>query len=216
MTRKKKPTKRKSKKPASNDCRGPAAEWSPDQPLANARHESFAQALAGGNGAKPLPQVEAYERVYGSRNDGNANRLLKGNERIQQRVKWLQEQAAGMVAEQLGLTKIGLAKRLLEMLDTPPTEVLEAVNVWAENRAALTDEQKGKLRLASGVKAGMFGYEVKLSEKAAVAEKLAKIMGWYAEDNAAAAQAAAAASQAGTLAEIVALARRQGSFCSTK
>jgi hypothetical protein len=59
-----------------------------DQPLRNPRHERFAQLLFEG-----LPASRAFEQAGYAPNDGNAIRL-KGNEKVQARLRELQAQAA--------------------------------------------------------------------------------------------------------------------------
>jgi hypothetical protein len=61
---------------------------SPSQPLRNPRHERFVQALFEGE-----PASRAYEIAGYAPNDGNAIRM-KGNERVQARLVYLQMQAA--------------------------------------------------------------------------------------------------------------------------
>jgi hypothetical protein len=75
-----------------------------DQPLRNPRHERFAQLLFEG-----LPASRAFEQAGYAPNDGNAIRL-KGNEKVQARLRELQAQAAAK-------TEVTLQTILADLVD---------------------------------------------------------------------------------------------------
>jgi hypothetical protein len=82
----------------------PANRNSMDQPLRNPRHERFAQLLFEG-----LPASRAFEQAGYAPNDGNAIRL-KGNEKVQARLRELQAQAAAK-------TEVTLQTILADLVD---------------------------------------------------------------------------------------------------
>jgi terminase small subunit-like protein len=79
--------------------------------LNNPKHERFAQELAKGKSAS-----QAYVDAGYSKNDGNAIRL-KGNERVQARVKELQERVAEKVVAKTALSKEWVLEKLPENLE---------------------------------------------------------------------------------------------------
>lgn len=213
---KKKVSRVKKKKRVPPEKRAPA--WTPEMPLPSARHEMFVQTLARGQ----CSQAAAHASVYGGDAHSatamtNAARLLR-NARIAARLDWIRKQSAAAVMEELGITKTGLCRRLLEMLDAPPHLVaLAAADAMdASKEKQLTDGQRHLLKLASSVEPTMYGWKVKLSDKVSVARELASIMGWRSEDVSAATAADAAKQSAEGLAALVALARRQGSFAQAE
>ena len=201
--------KRVSKKRAA---KRPVRAPGPESALGNARHEQFAQMLAAGK----CSQSACYAAVYGGDVNASATQTMAarlfGKAQVAARVRWLTSQAADMVVEALALTRIGLVRRLLEIFEASPLAVAQAVAKASDETNALTDEEKRLLALADGVEPGMFGWKVRLSNKVALAREIASIMGWHAEDESAKEAADAQSKQADSLGELVALARRQGSF----
>lgn len=95
-----------------------------DEPLANARHERFAQCLAQG-----MTADAAYREAGYKPNRGNATRL-KSNERIQARVAHLKRQAA----REAVITQADVLQRLLREADVgadAPDAVASAARVAA-------------------------------------------------------------------------------------
>lgn len=196
------------------------ADWTPDQPLPSRRHE--AAVLLAARGDRSLAQC--YAAVYGGKSTDASVRTMSGRlfakADVSARLEWIKNQVSEAVVEELGLTRIGLCKTLLEMLHASPLDIAMIVaRAVGEDAKELKPDDLPKIKLASGVEPGLYGWKVKLSDKVAVAREIASIMGWHAEAQSAAKAAAAneeaakaAASQANALGELVALARRQGSF----
>ena len=197
------------------------ADWTPDQPLPSRRHE--AAVLLAARGDRSLAQC--YAAVYGGKSTDASVRTMSGRlfakVDVSARLEWIKKQVSEQVVESLGLTRIGLCRSLLDMFQASPLDIAMIVAKAADKDTAQTlkPEELDKIKLASAVEPGMFGWKVKLSDKVAVAREIASIMGWHSEDQSAAKTAAAneeaakaAASQANALGELVALARRQGSF----
>ncbi len=95
---------------------------SPDKampPLENARHEAFAQNVASG-----MSLVEAYEQAGYDRNDGNAARL-KGNDRVADRIRELQDEAKErtLVTIQTLTAELEEARRLALEVSNPSAAV---------------------------------------------------------------------------------------------
>ena len=73
-------------------------EHKPGEPLGNARHERFAQAIVAG-----MTATDAHENAGYARNDGNAS-TLKGNERVSDRIDELLEKAASVAVDLNSIT----------------------------------------------------------------------------------------------------------------
>lgn len=177
-------------------------------PLHNPRHERFALAHAKG-----ATKTDAYYEAFGTKSRVNASKLAARPEvrsRIQHLVKTTSEDAI----EQIGITKTGLLRGLVDMWSVSVVEVEVAKKAWdaEEDKSKVSPEHVRVLRLANGIRHSMFGCVVSLPDKVSVAEKIARIAGWYAEDQNGKDSAGAAAKGADALAEIVALARRKGSL----
>lgn len=80
--------------------------YDPSNPLPDAQHERFACELAKG-----CSQDEAYVKAGFKQNRGNAARL-KANERVSQRLEWLQRKAATMTVLSIDEKRDFLARLL--------------------------------------------------------------------------------------------------------
>lgn len=180
------------KKPAAG--KAPEGEVSaPGKGLANGKHERFAVLVARSEGKEDkdkLSNTECYLAVYGRSSlkaaESGASRLLR-NAKVAARVKWLKERAAALATKELGVDKVDLARVALGYVTTPVTDVLEAVQLWGEKKwEGLSPEEAARQRhlllQADSVKAGMFGYEVRLPKKLDAISQVCKIMKWTSDD----------------------------------
>lgn len=185
---KQKPRKKpKAAQPAAEPV--PERAWTPDQPLPNSKHERFA-VLVACREKHGMNQTEVYRSIYGGAEASaraNAARLI-AFDNIKARINWLLDSAAKAAEKELGIEKIDLARMALGYIQTPVTDVLDAVNLWYDEKkvAMLGPEQRERLRSllmqADSVKAGMFGYEVRLPRKLDSIASVCKIMRWTVDD----------------------------------
>lgn len=179
--------KPKAAKPAAEPV--PERAWTPDQPLRNKDHERFA-VLVACREKHGMNQTEVYRSIYGGPEASaraHAARLVAiGN--IKARINWLLDSAAKAAEKELGIEKIDLARMALGYIQTPVTDVLDAVNLWYDEKkvAMLGPDQRARMRSllvqADSVKAGMFGYEVRLPRKLDSMDRVCKIMRWTVDD----------------------------------
>ena len=133
-------------------------------PLRNARHEAFAQEVAGGASA-----AEAYRGVYVSAKRPTAEtegpKLLR-DPQVSLRVTALQSVAAAVIAKRWEMTREEVAQYLIEIIQTPIGEVNETHRLCQEY-----SETTG----ANGTQ-----HRYKMPAKLDAVEKLIKMAGWYA------------------------------------
>ena len=122
-------------------------------PLSNRRHELFAVALAGG-----ATEQAAYEKAGYEGDRGNAARLT-ANDSIRARVAELQ----GQVADKATVDVATVCEKLTAIILAPPSEASET-NPLCEVRMS---------------KAGPY---YAFPDKLGAIKELAKLMGWYRED----------------------------------
>src|SRR5262245_56703641 len=125
------------------------------QPLANQRHERFAQALAQGKTAS-----EAYVLAGYKANDGNASRM-KGNERISARV----QEIVGRAAER---AEVSLEHVLRELAAIAFSNITKAVT-WGPSVQVREEKDEGGQRVKVVTSAVSLVPRDKLDENTAAA-----------------------------------------------
>lgn len=165
-------------------------QWTPDQPLPDNRQEAVA-VLVASREKHGMSNTAAYQSVFGNSSlkgaGANVARLL-AYDRVAARVRWLRDQAVSKAVNELGVQKLDLARIALGYIQTPVTAVCDAVNKWAvpSEMAKLPPEEQERMQKlllqADVVKAGQFGYEVRLPKKLDAINTICKIMGWTAPE----------------------------------
>ena len=133
-------------------------------PLSNRRHELFAVALAGG-----ATEQAAYEKAGYEGDRGNAARLT-ANDSVRARVAELQ----GEVAKEAVFGITAAIQFCVDVINTPVGQVDQNSRLCQEHTVDTIGGSKGGERIVRT--------KVKMPSKMDAIEKLAKLMGWYRED----------------------------------